>query len=163
MPIGMKVAGSFAAIVIGLTLTVFSPRGEMTAGPPVQSSVAPNAPAEVRLQRRGNGHFFVHGMVDGQIVEFMVDTGASDVVLTIDDAERVGIPVDRKRFRAIGSGAGGVVRGQISPTRTIEVEGRILANAEVMIADGLEQSLLGQDFLRRFGSLQMNGERMVLR
>lgn len=161
--IGGIALGAFViALKVGLSSALSGVASDRSAAL-VSTSIAPSAPAEIRLRRRGNGHFFVHGMVDGQIVEFLVDTGASDVVLTVADAERVGIAVDPKRFRVIGTGAGGPVQGQLSRVETVEVEGRTLHGAEIMIAEGLEQSLLGQDFLTRFGALEMSGDHMVLR
>jgi len=152
------------AVWAGLKLVGFAAAGSHEAPPPRGNAfVAPNAPEEIRLERRGNGHFYVHGMVNGQIVEFLVDTGASSVVLTTADAERVGLPVDKARFQVIGTGAAGPVRGQRNILDSVEVEGRTVTNMPAMIAEGLGQSLLGQDFLTRFGSVQMSGGTMVLR
>ena len=149
-------------LIFGLGWALFRP-GDGPVAPPAQASVAADAPEEIRLQRRGNGHFYVHGMVNGQIVEFLVDTGADSVVLTVEDAERVGVNVDKARFRVIGSGAAGPVQGQASRLDSVEVEGRTVTNMRVMVAEGLQQSLLGQDFLTRFRSVQMTGGTMVLR
>jgi aspartyl protease family protein len=149
-------------LVFGLGCALFRPADGPVA-PPVQAFVAPDAPEEIRLQRRGNGHFYLHGMVNGQIVEFLVDTGADSVVLTVEDAARVGLDVDKARFGVIGSGAAGPVYGQTSLLNSVEVEGRTVTNMRAMVADGLEQSLLGQDFLTRFQSVQMSGRTMILR
>jgi aspartyl protease family protein len=138
-------------------------RAEPVAEPRPQLVLAAKAPAEVRLRKRQNGHFYTHGLIDGQVVEFLVDTGASSVVLTIGDARRAGIDVDRRRFRVIGAGASGAVRGQVVRIASLEVEGRTLRDVEVMIAQGLETSLLGQDFLRHLESVSMSGDAMVLR
>ncbi|HEY0116598.1 MAG TPA: TIGR02281 family clan AA aspartic protease [Allosphingosinicella sp.] len=158
---------NWQALPIGIGIFIamawLRPSYEVPRGPQVQLMVAHNAPEEVRLKKRGNGHFYVHGMVNGQIVEFMVDTGASGVVLTVADAERVGLPVDRRRWQVIGSGASGPVRGQVDRLDSVEVEGRTVTNLDAMVAVGLRQSLLGQDFLRRFGSVRMSRDQMVLR
>lgn len=154
LPIGI---GIFIAMV---WLRPVEPR---PAGPQVQVAIAEDAPAEIRLRKRGNGHFYVHGMVNGQIVEFLVDTGASGIVLTVEDAQRVGLPVDRRSWRVIGSGASGAVRGQVNRLDQVEVEGRTVTNLEAMVANGLRISLLGQDFLKRLGSVTMTGDVMVLR
>ena len=149
-------------LIFGIGYALFRP-GEEPLPPPPQASVAADAPEEIRLQRRGDGHFYLHGMVNGQIVEFLVDTGADSVVLTVEDAARVGLDVDKSRFRVIGSGAAGPVQGQISRLDSVEVEGRTVTNMRAMVANGLEQSLLGQDFLTRFRSVQMSGATMILR
>ena len=149
-------------LIFGIGYALFRP-GEEPLPPPPQASVSPGAPAEIRLQRRGDGHFYLHGMVNGQIVEFLVDTGADSVVLTVEDAARVGLDVDKTRFRVIGTGAAGPVYGQTNRLDSVEVEGRTVTNMRAMVADGLEQSLLGQDFLTRFSSVQMSGGSMTLR
>ena len=160
----MGMATKILPIVIGVGWALFWPRAErQPPGPVMQVTVAANAPEEIRLQRRGDGHFYLHGMVNGQIVEFLVDTGADSVVLTVEDAARVGLNVDKARFRVIGTGASGAVRGQTNLLDSVEVEGRTVTNMRAMVANGLEQSLLGQDFLTRFNSVQMSGGTMILR
>lgn len=153
-------------VAIGVACAFFLPRPGSRAEPAeplVQVLRSADAPAEVRLRRRGDGHFYLHGLVNGQVVEFLVDTGATNVVLTTADAERVGLAVDKERFGVIGRGASGAVEGQVDRLDTVEVEGRIVTNLEAMVADGLEQSLLGQDFLGRLGAVEMSGDVMVLR
>ena len=156
---GLKIV---VVLVVGIFWALVRP-GDDAPAPRVEASVAADAPEEIRLQRRGDGHFYLHGMVNGQIVEFLVDTGADSVVLTVEDAARVGLDVDKSRFRVIGSGAAGPVQGQVSRLDSVEVEGRTVTNMRAMVANGLEQSLLGQDFLTRFHSVQMSGATMVLR
>ena len=133
------------------------------AKPQPQMVMSANAPAEVRLRKRRNGHFYTHGLANGQVVEFLVDTGASAVVLTVADARRIGLSVDPRRFRVIGSGASGAVRGQVERLEEIEISGRTIRGLDVMIAQGLEGSLLGQDFLSHLQSVSMSGDMMVLR
>lgn len=150
-------------IVLLTRMALHQPRASAEpARPQVQVMVAQDAPKEVRLRKRGNGHFFVHAMVNGQIVEFLVDTGASGIALTVDDARRIGLPVDRSRWQVIGTGASGAVRGQVERLQSVELEGRTVSNLDAMVADGLQISLLGQDFLRHLGSISMSGDVMVL-
>jgi aspartyl protease family protein len=117
----------------------------------------------VRLEREGNGHFYVHGEVNGQLARFVVDTGASMVALTMEDAERIGVPFDEQNFEIIGTGASGPVRGQMVKLDRVVVEGRELRDVSGAVLDGLEISLLGQSVLTRIGTLEMNGDYMILR
>jgi aspartyl protease family protein len=133
------------------------------ARPEPQLVMAATAPAEVRLKKRQNGHFYTHGLANGQVVEFLVDTGASSVVLTLADARRIGLQVDPRRFRVIGTGASGAVRGTVARLDQVEIAGRTLRGVEVMVAQGLRGSLLGQDFLRHLQSVSMSGDTMVLK
>ena len=151
------------AIGLLIAAATFRPAEREPTGPVAQLMVSRDAPKEIRLKKRGNGHFYVHGIVNGQLVEFLVDTGASGIALTVEDAERVGIPVNRRAWRVIGTGASGAVRGQVNRLDSVEVEGRTVTNLDAMVANGLTISLLGQDYLKHMQSVTMTGDTMVLR
>ena len=119
--------------------------------------------AETRLERGSSGHFFASALVNGQPVEFVVDTGASTVALTIADAERVGIPVDRSSFQIVGTGASGPVRGQNVELASVSLDGKEVRQLRGTILEGLDVSLLGQAYLSRIGGIEMRGNEMVIR
>lgn len=123
-----------------------------------------STPGEEILSRSTNGHFYVDAGVDNRPVRFLVDTGASVVALTADDARKAGIGWDRSQLRHIGSGASGPVNG--IPVRLSKVSvGAITAtNVEaVVIPEGLDVSLLGQSFLSEVDSVTIKGDKMVLK
>jgi aspartyl protease family protein len=125
---------------------------------------APPRPAfETRLAREPNGHFHAEALVNGQPVRFVVDTGASVVALTIDDARRIGIPVNPAAFEIVGTGASGPVRGQPVTIDSVDVEGKRVTNLRGAVIEGLDVSLLGQSYLSRISSVSMTGDQMVLR
>lgn len=143
---------------IGLMLPDSQPEAQPT--PPVQPGAPP---PEVRLERERNGHFYVHGEVNGQLARFVVDTGASMVALTMEDAERIGIPFDESDFEIVGTGASGPVLGQMVKLDRVVVAGRELRDVSGAVLEGLEISLLGQSVLTRIGTVEMSGEHMILR
>ena len=102
--------------------------------PPAGEAVRVTTPSEPRrdteLRRESNGHFYVHAKVNGQLVRFVVDTGATMVALTEEDAERVGLKVDPSTFQIVGEGAGGPVRGQDVRLGSIEVDGKLVNDVE---------------------------------
>ena len=152
--------------VIGLLLPTPNDKPEAQASEsaaPVRPSNAGPPPAEVRLRREENGHFYVHGEVNGQLARFVVDTGASMVALTVEDAERLGVKFDESQFEVVGSGASGAVRGQMVMLDRVVVEGREVSEVRGAVLEGLEISLLGQSFLTRIGSVEMSGDQMILR
>ena len=102
-------------------------------------------------------------MVNGQPVEMIIDTGASSVALTVADAQRIGIAVNPAAFEVVGTGASGPVRGQRIHLDSVELEGRRVSGVSGAVLEGLEQSLLGQSYLSRIGSITMNGEYLTLR
>lgn len=116
------------------------------------------------IERAADGHFYVDADVNGRPVRFLVDTGASAVVLTMADAQRIGLPFAANEFAVIARGASGDVRGQrlrigsvaIGEHKAFDVEGAV-------VAEGLDISLLGQSFLTHLGSVVIDRDRMTLR
>jgi aspartyl protease family protein len=138
-----------------------------TGGPPsVERSADANGhaiPIETRVRRSPNGHFYVTALVNGQPVRFLVDTGATTVALTTEDARRAGIAFDPGRFDVIGQGASGPVRGQEMHFSSVELDGKERLHVSGVVIEGGNTSLLGQSYLSRLGNVQMRGDEMLLR
>ena len=94
---------------------------------------------------------------------FVVDTGATVVALTVEDARRLGIPVNPSEFTVVGEGASGFVRGQEVMLKSVEVEGKRVDNVRGVVLEGSRLSLLGQAYLSRMGEVEMSGDYMVLK
>jgi aspartyl protease family protein len=119
---------------------------------------------ETVLERESNGHFYTHAKVnDDELVHFVVDTGATVVALTVDDARRLGISVDPSEFTVVGEGASGLVRGKDVMLKSVEVDGKRVENVRGVILEGSRLSLLGQAYLSRMGEVEMSGDYMVLK
>lgn len=118
---------------------------------------------DTELQRDGSGQFHLTARINGEDTEFLVDTGADIVALTVTDARRLGIAVDPASFVPLTRTASGTGRGALVELRSIEVAGHEFRNVTAVVLDGLETNLLGQSVLRRFGSLELSGDRMVIR
>lgn len=115
------------------------------------------------LQRAGNGHFYARGTIEGAEINLMVDTGASVIALTGEDAMAAGLQWDDADVRNIGSGASGAVYGVQTILRQVDIDGIVQQDVPaVIVPEGLEVSLLGQSFLSRIDSVQIDGNRMVL-
>lgn len=115
------------------------------------------------LERENNGHFYVHARVNGELVRFIVDTGASNVALTVEDARRVGLKFDPGEFQYVGEGASGPVRGKLVRLNRVSIEGKTVDDVGGVILEGSHLSLLGQSYLARMGEVQMVGDTMVLK
>lgn len=118
---------------------------------------------DMELQRGASGQFHLTARVNGDDTEFLVDTGADIVALTVEDARRLGISVDPATFQPLMRTASGTGRGTLVELRSIEVAGHEFSNVTAVVMEGLEVNLLGQSVLRRFGSVELNGDRMVIR
>ncbi len=152
-------------IAIGAAIGLMSPVDEVK--PPAQAVTAPaladGSPRDTVLEKRGNGHFYVDARVNGQLVNFVVDTGATVIALTVDDARRIGIPFDESRFVVVAQGASGPVRGETIKVASVSIDGKTVMDLDGAVLEGLSQSLLGQAYLSRISSVQMAGDFMTLR
>ena len=113
------------------------------------------------LERSPDGHFYADAMVNGARVRFMIDTGATFVALTREDAQRAGILIGSDRAAAMG--AGGAF--EITPVTIDRIAIGALTATQVQgaVADELAVSLLGQSFLSRVGTVEITGDQMVMR
>jgi aspartyl protease family protein len=107
------------------------------------------------------GHFLSQGAINGRAVQFMVDTGATSVVLSAADAERVGL-----NFRAGQpvrmNTANGVTQGwrlKLSSVRVGDVE--VYEVDAVVAPQGMSYVLLGNSFLSRF-QMKRDNDQMTL-
>jgi aspartyl protease family protein len=132
----------------------------------IASAVPPKPvkPVETVLTREGNGHFYVDAEVNGQLVHFIVDTGATTIALTQADAKHVGIHFSPADFTVIGRGVSGDVKGQAITLSKVSIDQKeAFYLPAVVVADGLDTSLLGQSFLSKVGTVVIDGDRMILR
>jgi aspartyl protease family protein len=117
-----------------------------------------------RLQMSG-GHFKSNARINGTSIRVMVDTGASTVALSHEDARRVGFRDDDLRFDTPVSTANGVVNAARVSIDSIEVGGIRVERVEgmVMPKGALFGSLLGMSFLSRLNSFEVKNGVLHLR
>ncbi len=128
---------------------------------PYRVQVGPGGSLSVRAG--DYGHFYIEAQVNGVPVKFMVDTGASDVVLSPNDAARLGFKKSDLVFGRSYQTANGPVRGAAVVLDRIEVGPVSVAGmpASVNEAD-MDNSLLGMSFLKQFKSFRVGGNVLVL-
>lgn len=117
----------------------------------------------VEVPRRADGHYYLTLRINDAPVEFVVDTGATDVVLTTQDARKVGIDPDNLDFIGTAMTANGRVR--TAPTRVdTAVLGDItVENLKVYVNEGMmDTSLLGMSYLRRFERIEIADDMLIL-
>lgn len=125
-------------------------------------SLARAAPATVA--KAADGHFWAEGRVEGRPVRFLVDTGATTVALTPEDAARLGVDLDALAFdRAVKTASGQVRAARVMLDR-IAVAGAEVRDVEALvIEDGLHASLLGMSYLGRLSRIEATPTALVLR
>lgn len=116
------------------------------------------------VQRARDGHFYLTLQVNGKNIPFVVDTGATSIVLSQGDAEKVGIDLAALTYLGRAKTANGVVKtastilDRIALGDTVDYDVRASVNGGEM--DG---SLLGLAYLNRFSEISMRGDRLILR
>ena len=147
-------------VAVGVVIGLLLPSGK----PAPAVAAAPGSAKEVVLTRGSTGHFFTRAHVNGKPgVKFIVDTGASIVALSMDDARRLEIPVDPSKFTVIGEGASGAVRGQRVMLDSVDVEGIRVNNVRGVILESSTLSLLGQSFLGSVDQVSIAGDYLSLK
>ena len=115
------------------------------------------------LRREKDGHFYANVVVEGRDYRFLVDTGASIVALTAEDAQAMGYTWDDAHLKHIGSGANGAVYGVPVIIERLELAGMEARNVQAaIIPEGLGISLLGQSVLSEFPNVGIRGDEMTL-
>lgn len=138
------------------------------AAPTAAAALEDNGPVEIdaasvdsrTIYRAPDGLFYVTARVNGRPIRFLVDTGASVMVLRQSDAEAIGAP-SRSDARTRITGVGGSTAMGWTQVSQISVGGKQVRNVRAAVAKrGLAVSLLGQNLLSRVGKMHIDGDRL---
>jgi aspartyl protease family protein len=112
----------------------------------------------------GDGHYWAQAEVNGAPVRFLVDTGATEVALTAQDAERLGFDLSRLQYRSSVVTAAGRTRAAAVRLASVTVAGARLEDVDALVIEnGLDSSLLGMSYLGRLSSFQATRQALFLR
>lgn len=118
----------------------------------------------VEVRAGAGGHFVVTAEVNGQPVDFLVDTGASDIVLSPADAERLGYFPENLSFTRQYTTANGIGRGAPVRLDSLAVGPIAYGGVPASVNEApMSESLLGMTFLRRLDSYEVRGDTLILR
>lgn len=161
---------AFAAPKIPAYLAEF--KAQQAAPARAASAVAPaRTPASggglgvVELPPGPGGHYFADVEIEGARLHMLVDTGATVIALSGDDADKLGLRPAPSDFNVPVSTANGVNHAARSRLREVRIGSITLSGVEALImprAAGT-QSLLGMSFLKRLSSFGYDSQRLVLR
>lgn len=120
---------------------------------------------EVVLHKVMNGHFEANVSINGGPVQMLVDTGASTVALSYEDAERLGLEPAKLAFNRRIMTANGEARGAAVTLADVSIGPIHRSDVRATIAEAgkLDQSLLGMSFLSTLDFLQMQTDELRLR
>ena len=134
----------------------------------VQPSYEPREPTSsgrsLMLESDRQGHFRVEARVEGRFIDFMVDTGASLVVLRESSAAQAGIRPQPRDYTAVAVTANGKIKAAPAKIERIEVGGITVYDVPAMVLpdEALARNLLGVSFLSRLKRYEFANGRLVL-
>ncbi len=167
----------FAAVLIGVGVMMAKMADRMDSKPAsVQvASTAPMVPAAassnraagprtLTVEKNRRGHFQVDGRVAGRNLSFMVDTGASVIALTAQDAARIGVRPMRSEYDVNVSTANGTVKAARTRLTNVEIGGLMVRDVDALVLPegALSENLLGLSFLSKLKRYEFAGSRLVL-
>lgn len=122
-----------------------------------------NSKGGVEVPRSRNGHYHLTVEVNGVDINFLVDTGATDLFLTQKDAERVGIDVKNLAYIATAYTANGPIQIAYSKLKKVKLGEFVDLQVNASINGGeMQQSLLGMSYLSRFDKIEISKNTLIL-
>ncbi len=117
----------------------------------------------IALRRSDDGHFYARLQINGTEIRFMVDTGATNLVLSQKDARRIGLNMENLNYVLPTDTANGRVYGAGVVLDQVELGGFVDRDVRAMVNGGrMSDSLLGMTYLDRYRSFSVKGDRMLL-
>jgi aspartyl protease family protein len=167
-----------SAIVMGMaTVSSLSVAWLLTHQEPRQAEAAVLvAPAEVpaaprpaagqpaQITRSADGHYWAEADIDGRAIRVLVDTGASVVALTREDALRLGLRLTAADFTETVETASGPARAAGVELDHVAVAGARVEDVRALVVEeGLPHSLLGMSYLGRLSAFEARPTGLTLR
>ncbi len=115
------------------------------------------------VPRARDGHYYITLDLNGTATEFVIDTGATDIVLTQDDAVQAGLNLQELAFVGRAMTANGEVRTAPVRLDTISIGPFEDTDVFAVVNNGqMDQSLLGMGYLQRWGRIEISGNELTL-
>lgn len=134
--------------------------------PDIRNAIAPQQVMEggrIEVPLGPDGHYRLTAELNGESVRFVVDTGASDIALTREDARRIGINPDNLAYTQTAMTANGPVGSAPVRINSFRLGDFHDENVPASVNEGeMFGSLLGMSYLSRFARISIEGGRLVL-
>ena len=129
---------------------------------PALPRAVPGQPAQIA--RAADGHYWAEADIDGRAIRVLVDTGASVVALTREDALRLGLRLTPADFTQTVETASGPVKAAAVELDHVAVAGaRVDKVRALVVEEGLPHSLLGMSYLGRLSAFEARPTGLTLR
>lgn len=139
--------------------------GELLPGSAMTIEQSAGGLTEIRIRKRLDGHFNANVAVNGKQIAMIVDTGASSIVLTPEDAAKAGIDTRNLAYNIPVLTANGRTFAARVRLDKVAIGPLDRTNVDALVAKhgAMTQSLLGMSFLSRLRSYEFSGDFLTLR
>ncbi len=165
----VSMVAAISAVASAEVMVAMAPRQPTLRAAKVEALMAPPAVGArialgpVAIAKSDDGHYWADGQVNGTGIRFLVDTGATAVALTPDDAARLGFDAARLNYAFRVVTAAGDTRAAAVTLDSVVVAGARLDHVDALVIEkGLDTSLLGMTYLGRLTSFQATRQALVL-
>jgi aspartyl protease family protein len=164
--------GAVFALGAAQAVVAFGERGDPPVLRRAETATAPLAPAlasgaegqAASVAKSSDGHYWAEALVNGKRVRFLVDTGATAVALTSEDAQRLGIRLADLDYSANVTTANGQAHAAQVTLASVSVAGARVSDVQALVIDkGLPTSLLGMTYLGRLSRFEATQSALILR
>lgn len=162
-------SGALAGIVVqSVDRQKLAPASAKAAMPSHNPSAAAPAPAggnTAMLYADPRGHFFADIQVRGIPIKTMVDTGASVIAMSTEDAAKIGLRANPSDRKAQFNTANGIVTASLVKLPEVRLQGLTVFDVEaaIMPPGAMHGTLLGMSFMKKLASFESRGTSMVMR
>lgn len=158
----------FCAVLTGMgILSLHTPHEPRAAAAVAQASdEAPSTTTNTHttaIPKGKDGHFWANATVNSKAVRFLVDTGATQVVLTPTDAQRLGFPASSLTYDQKVITANGPSFAALVTLNSVGVGQSTVRNVQALVVkEGLSTSLLGMSYLGRLSRFEATPSSLIL-
>ena len=155
-------AGVWLLIFMGLVAIVASWQDIRQSGQ--TTSFQQSQDGTIIIPKEIDGHFHLTLTINDRPIDFLVDTSASDIVLTRKDAARVGFDPNRLDYWGMANTANGTVRLATIRLENVRLGEFIDKNIRASVNKApMEKSLLGMRYLSKFSAIEISNDQMILK
>ena len=120
--------------------------------------------SEVRIRASADGHYYADAVANNTQVRFLIDTGATSIMLSSADAARMGLRPAQHEYTRVVQTANGVIKLAPTPLREVRIGGFSAYDVDAMVSQApVDVSLLGMSFLSRLQSWEVRNNQLFLR
>lgn len=120
---------------------------------------------ELVLARNKDGHFYVQATTkNNQKIDFLIDTGATDIALTLQDAKKLGFNISALKYTKKYNTANGIAYAAPVRIDQLTIGKKTFYNLEASVSnDGLDTSLLGMSLIGNFSHFKITNDLLILK